>query len=658
MRVPTKYLFYDGLPNAKDKDKILADNGYASLPQVDQRNYQPIDINSVQASVGDPYMNNGSSQTGSAYDNKWEAAPGNGINNFAEYRKTLSPELQNELTQADERNAVSYNNNAVSGSLNSAYKPQPLNLDFKKPDIKHNPNGLGEYVSAGLGIADSLIPGERIHKNYVTQPQPVYNAYKYGTGSQAIMEQGGDVTGNMYGRIAAPGTRYIDDLTENAKSGWLSGAVNPKHVGFCSPMTKSTCTPRRKAFAERAKHHNLDDGGEVSLYNYDEMDNAENGLGFEQLPLYQNPNIQSIFKHNFNLQGTNTTRGMVNDEMGNDFYAGFRDPNGNATNDPQKWIDARNASSPTEQPTTGAKSGIHIKPSEKGSLHKHLKIPLDKKIPASMLKDKTGDSEAIKKKKNFARNARKWAANGADIPFSEYDAIAFANNEIMLESYDKRSVRNGGELPNYAPGGDLSSSKAAEILHDGTANGHPITDKQRRFFGWKSNQKAPAGTSLPLPPPGMQQTGTLPATPQSRTDAYLLDDINQTLASGVRTKNTGYAPDQQKLLNDAYIWRAASSRKGPQENIQGYFDQPVDTNNPMHMMRARLSKIGGGPMGMYNSTPNADVRNAVPPQTQPSFAVNATMENGGFVEGSVHDLPEETIAKLLKSGLKFEHFKD
>ena len=30
---------------------------------------------------------------------------------------------------------------------------------------------------------------------------------------------------------------------------WIQKAVNPKHKGFCTPMTKKTCTPRRKALA-------------------------------------------------------------------------------------------------------------------------------------------------------------------------------------------------------------------------------------------------------------------------------------------------------------------------------------------------------------------------------------------------------------------------
>jgi hypothetical protein len=55
-----------------------------------------------------------------------------------------------------------------------------------------------------------------------------------------------------------------------------------------------------------------------------------------------------------------------------------------------------------------AKGGIHIKPSKVGSLRKHLGVPEGQKIPVSKLADKPGDSPAIKKKKVFSRNARKW----------------------------------------------------------------------------------------------------------------------------------------------------------------------------------------------------------------------------------------------------------
>lgn len=34
---------------------------------------------------------------------------------------------------------------------------------------------------------------------------------------------------------------------------WIQKAVNPKHKGYCTPMSKETCTPRRKALAKRFK---------------------------------------------------------------------------------------------------------------------------------------------------------------------------------------------------------------------------------------------------------------------------------------------------------------------------------------------------------------------------------------------------------------------
>tara|TARA_Y100001951_G_scaffold105165_1_gene120357 strand:- start:4055 stop:4243 length:189 start_codon:yes stop_codon:yes gene_type:complete len=54
------------------------------------------------------------------------------------------------------------------------------------------------------------------------------------------------------------------------------------------------------------------------------------------------------------------------------------------------------------------KPRIYIKPSKRGSLRKALKVKKGQKIPAGKLKTKGTDSKAMKKKKVFARNARKW----------------------------------------------------------------------------------------------------------------------------------------------------------------------------------------------------------------------------------------------------------
>lgn len=53
-----------------------------------------------------------------------------------------------------------------------------------------------------------------------------------------------------------------------------------------------------------------------------------------------------------------------------------------------------------------AYSPIHIKTSEKGSLHRLLNVPQGAKIPADKLSIKPGDSTAVKKKKQFAINAK------------------------------------------------------------------------------------------------------------------------------------------------------------------------------------------------------------------------------------------------------------
>jgi hypothetical protein len=34
---------------------------------------------------------------------------------------------------------------------------------------------------------------------------------------------------------------------------WIQKAINPEHKGYCTPMTKSTCTPKRKALAKTLK---------------------------------------------------------------------------------------------------------------------------------------------------------------------------------------------------------------------------------------------------------------------------------------------------------------------------------------------------------------------------------------------------------------------
>ena len=66
-------------------------------------------------------------------------------------------------------------------------------------------------------------------------------------------------------------------------------------------------------------------------------------------------------------------------------------------------------------------------------------------------------------------------SNGAEMKMGDEDKMDVkATHSVMSKLL--RGFKKGGLTPN----------KAREILHDGTAQGHPLTDKQRRFFGAKS----------------------------------------------------------------------------------------------------------------------------------------------------------------------------
>ena len=42
-------------------------------------------------------------------------------------------------------------------------------------------------------------------------------------------------------------------MKEGEDKDWIQKAVDPDHEGYCTPMTKSTCTPKRKALAKTFK---------------------------------------------------------------------------------------------------------------------------------------------------------------------------------------------------------------------------------------------------------------------------------------------------------------------------------------------------------------------------------------------------------------------
>lgn len=46
---------------------------------------------------------------------------------------------------------------------------------------------------------------------------------------------------------------YVVSLDPITEKKWIQKAIKKSHEGYCTPMSKSTCTPRRKALAKRFK---------------------------------------------------------------------------------------------------------------------------------------------------------------------------------------------------------------------------------------------------------------------------------------------------------------------------------------------------------------------------------------------------------------------
>lgn len=102
--------------------------------------------------------------------------------------------------------------------------------------------------------------------------------------------------------------------------------------------------------------------------------------------------------------------------------------------------------------------GIHIKKSHRGLLHKNLGVKKGEKIPASKLKIKSTDSPAVKKRKQFAINAKKWHHENGGM--MEDGGTMYPQN-IAGELYEQGGLytgsfhpfANGGYLPMYENAG-------------------------------------------------------------------------------------------------------------------------------------------------------------------------------------------------------------
>lgn len=101
--------------------------------------------------------------------------------------------------------------------------------------------------------------------------------YKKEMGSYINLVQHGHGGNLEYPMSQMEDGSYINLIDSNdnelKKGGWIQESINPEHKGYCTPMTKSTCTPHRKALAMRFKSGDLSKKGSGGAV----MESYENG---------------------------------------------------------------------------------------------------------------------------------------------------------------------------------------------------------------------------------------------------------------------------------------------------------------------------------------------------------------------------------------------
>lgn len=175
---------------------------------------------------------------------------------------------------------------------------------------------------------------------------------------------------------------------------WLKGAVNPAHKGYCTPMSKPTCTGHRRAFAMmmKKKHGFHQTGGEIGPeYYWDPVD-------FDPAMAKEGKWIQGAVKHPGRCTpgspNYDCPKGSPQWRLAQTFkkHHGFHKKEMGGECDECNGI-------------SEAKSGIYIKPSHRGKFTEYC----GGKVTAECIaRGKRSKSAAIRKEATFAANARKW----------------------------------------------------------------------------------------------------------------------------------------------------------------------------------------------------------------------------------------------------------
>jgi len=153
--------------------------------------------------------------------------------------------------------------------------------------VPDGPNATSMVITFNDGstarITQNLTMGKRVFFDKDTHNNSSYFGMLYDNGV-FYHELWDLVKGTGKEKTGEPEINENFEEVEEGDDKWIQKAIDPKHKGYCTPMTKDTCTPARKAFAKRAKAGELDETGETDKYgNSLEDDSAPDDYIFEKL---------------------------------------------------------------------------------------------------------------------------------------------------------------------------------------------------------------------------------------------------------------------------------------------------------------------------------------------------------------------------------------
>ena len=396
----------------------------------------------------------------------------------------LTPPGGNPVAQppvSPQQNAV--NTGLFNGYMNQPYDMTPVN-GAPTSGVHNQPRQyktqLNPYVQdanvaimGATAIADTfnnINNGRYEHQQYekAIQPRPYRNNDQQGLNPLPAYTQYGG-----FGNEGMPYLPYLDPHYKQAIAPYQNGGdINPglPYLPYLDPTTK---------------YYPLQNGGVVPAYVYPPAASPNQGQPRYNFATGTQPtNADSTaYVQNYNavLNGTSPNTPFV-DPNANNLPPTSAD---NARFDAHQFLlqamqgkrgapASKDSYRRTLEPIYHADSKRYLKTVEPiyhdpahSNAHRYLSTPQSVDTVGETMADFMG----------------KQKQNGGDIN----EGLPYLPYRNPIEVYDPNAKYV------FQNGGGPTAAKAAEILHDGTANGKPLTDKQRRYMAWVANGKKQNG---------------------------------------------------------------------------------------------------------------------------------------------------------------------